>query len=154
MLVINGRRNNLIADSQNANRAFDGTGRSEKMSCHGLCRADPHLTRDIFSQSFLDGQGFDLVVQGCRGSVRVDVIDLLGTEASILENEPSAGIVTPTGVSVTGGANGVLIPTVFSNGSNDYALATTAFTYNANGLSNIPKAAVTARSCGSAIRRR
>jgi hypothetical protein len=44
----------------------------------------------------------------------------------------------------TGGQNGVLIPTVFSAGSNDYALQTTAFTYNTAGAVGVAKAAVTA----------
>lgn len=44
----------------------------------------------------------------------------------------------------TGGYNGVLIPTVLSIGSNDYAVASSAFTYSCAGLTAIPKAAVTA----------
>lgn len=50
--------------------------------------------------------------------------------------------VAPTGSPWTAGRNGVLIPSVLSRGSTDTRVALTAFTYNANGLNNVPKAAV------------
>ena len=86
-----------------------------------------------------------------------------GNPATTTNYYPVVGIFGPTGTPAncglvtgsvypgglwTGGANGVQIPTVFSAGSNDYALATTAFTFNAGGGCDIAKAAVTA---GTAI---
>lgn len=65
------------------------------------------------------------------------------------------GVVTayinPTGSAWTNGKNGVLTPTVLTIGSNDYAVASAAFTYNANGLTAIPKAAVTAGTVFGAL---
>lgn len=52
------------------------------------------------------------------------------------------------GVAWTGGRNGVLIPTVLSIGGTDVNIKTTAFTYSANGITNLAKAVVTA---GTAI---
>src|SRR6185369_231439 len=49
-----------------------------------------------------------------------------------------------SGIAWTGGRNGVLIPTALSRGSTDTRVALTAFTYNANGLNDLPKAAVAA----------
>lgn len=81
---------------------------------------------------------------------------------------PVAGVCTPTGQALgpngaitayvnptfsawTGGKNGVCIGTVLNIGSNDYAVASAAFTYNANGLTNVPKAAVTAGTAFGAL---
>jgi hypothetical protein len=65
------------------------------------------------------------------------------------------GVVTayvpPTGSAWTAGRNGVLIATVMAIGSTDTRFATTAFTYNANGLTNIAKAAVTAGTAFGAL---
>ncbi len=72
-----------------------------------------------------------------------------GNPASVTNYYPATGLLAPTGLQVSGSAlvgglaNTVIIPTVLSDGSNDYAVASTAFTFNANGLTNIPKAAVT-----------
>jgi hypothetical protein len=55
-----------------------------------------------------------------------------------------AGIGFGSGIAWTGGKNGVLIPTVLSLGSTTTNVATTAFSYNANGLCDIRKAAVAA----------
>lgn len=74
-----------------------------------------------------------------------------GNPATTTNYYPVAGVLTPTGPSVTGGANGVLIPTVLSIGGTDTSLQSTAFTYNANGLTNIPKAAVTAGTAFGAL---
>lgn len=59
--------------------------------------------------------------------------------------------VNPSGSAWTGGKNGVQIATAMSIGSTDTRFATTAFTYNANGLTNIPKAAVAAGTAFGAL---
>lgn len=89
-----------------------------------------------------------------------------GNPASITNYYPVVGIFGATGVPTTlslisgsaypsglwsGGQCGVLIPTVFSAGSNDYALATTAFTFNTGGAVDIAKGAVTAGTALGAL---
>lgn len=91
-----------------------------------------------------------------------------GAPATTTNYYPVAGICAPTGLTLgpngnvtsfvnpsfsawTGGKNGVQIATVLTIGSNDYAVASAAFTYNANGLTNVPKAAVTAGTVFGAL---
>lgn len=78
-----------------------------------------------------------------------------GTPATTTNYYPTFGLFSPTGSNVingwTGGANGVLIATVLSRGSTDTNLASTAFTFSANGLTNIPKAAVAAGTAFGAL---
>ncbi len=59
--------------------------------------------------------------------------------------------VNPTGSAWTGGRNGVIIATVLSRGSSDTNLASTAFVYSANGVTNINKAAVAAGTALGAL---
>lgn len=66
-------------------------------------------------------------------------------------NSVVTAYVSPTGSAWTGGYNGVQIATVMSIGSTDTRFATTAFTYNANGLNNVPKAAVAAGTAFGAL---
>ena len=78
-----------------------------------------------------------------------------GNPATTTNYYPEYGLFTPTGTNTingwTGGANGVLIPTVLSRGSTDTNLASTAFTFSANGLTNVPKAAVAAGTAFGAL---
>lgn len=83
-----------------------------------------------------------------------------GNEASITNYYPADGVMSTTGVATTcsnvngqwnGTRNGVVIPSVFSIGSTDVRVATAAFTFNANGISNIAKAAVTAGTAFGAL---
>lgn len=66
-----------------------------------------------------------------------------------------AGVVTAStsgpGVAWTGGRNGVLIPTVLAIGSTDTNVSNTAFTFSANGVTNIAKAAVAAGTALGAL---
>lgn len=61
------------------------------------------------------------------------------------------GLTTANGRCWSGGRNGVRIATVLSRGSTDTNLATTAFTFNANGVNNIAKAAVAAGTALGAL---
>lgn len=65
------------------------------------------------------------------------------------------GVVTcavdASGSAWTGGKNGVQIATVLAIGSTDTRASSTAFTYNANGLTDIPKAAVAAGTAFGAL---
>lgn len=66
-------------------------------------------------------------------------------------NGTVTSFVNPTGSAWTGGKNGVQIATVLNIASSDVAVASAAFTYNANGLTNVPKAAVTAGTVFGAL---
>lgn len=59
--------------------------------------------------------------------------------------------VDATGSPWTGGKNGVMIATALAIGSTDTRVGSTAFTYNANGLTDIPKAAVAAGTAFGAL---
>lgn len=83
-----------------------------------------------------------------------------GNVASITNYYPFYGVFGPTGVPAdcsnangqwNGGFNGILIPSVLSRGSSDTNVATTAFTFNANGCCNIAKAAVSAGTAFTAL---
>lgn len=78
-----------------------------------------------------------------------------GNPATTTNYYPTFGLMSPSGSNVingwTGGANGVLIATVLSRGSTDTNLASTAFTFSANGLTNVPKAAVAAGTAFGAL---
>lgn len=83
-----------------------------------------------------------------------------GNFASVTNYYPFDGVMAATGAPTTcsnasgvwnGTRNGVVIPTVLSRGSTDTNLATTAFTFNANGLVNIAKAAVAAGTAFGAL---
>lgn len=80
--------------------------------------------------------------------------------ASITNYYPFDGIMAATGAPTTafnvdgqwnGTRNGVVIPTVLSRGSTDTQVANTAFTFNANGLNNVAKAAVAAGTAPGAL---
>lgn len=64
---------------------------------------------------------------------------------------PPTALTSSTGIAWTGGRNGVLIATVLSRGSTDTNLQTTAFTYSANGVTNIAAAAVAAGTAFGAL---
>ncbi len=66
-----------------------------------------------------------------------------GTPAQTTNYYPVVGICGPTGTGVINGVNGLRISPLLAIGSNDYEISWTAFTYNANGLANIAKAAST-----------
>lgn len=94
-----------------------------------------------------------------------------GNVASTTNYYPYDGAFTPTGQSYgpnnvvtaadnaipanlsawSAGRNGVIIGTVMAIGSTDTRFATTAFVYNANGITNINKAAVTAGTAFGAL---
>lgn len=93
-----------------------------------------------------------------------------GNPATTTNYYPATGIMAPVGTATNsngvvscqlngaGGApwtgwykNAVMIPCTLSIGSTDVRVATTAFTYNANGLANVPKAAVTAGTAFGAL---
>lgn len=86
-----------------------------------------------------------------------------GNPASQTNYYPFDGIMAPTGAPTTcessgtvlggwnGGRNGVLIPTVLTTGSTTTQVATSAFTFNARGICNIAKAAVTAGTAMTAL---
>lgn len=74
-----------------------------------------------------------------------------GNPATTTNYYPQAGLLAPTGNEKTGGANGILITPGLVLGSTDTRVGHLAFTYNANGLTNIPKAAVAAGTAFGAL---
>lgn len=83
-----------------------------------------------------------------------------GNPASVTNYYPADGIAAATGVPVNcsnangqwnGTRNGVVIPTVLSIGSTDVRVKNSAFTFNANGINNIAKAAVAAGTAFGAL---
>ena len=80
-----------------------------------------------------------------------------GNPATTTNYYPSGGLFSPTGQTIVngiiapGGVNGILIPTVLTKGGTDTNLTTSAFTYNANGISNLAKAVVTAGTAFGAL---
>lgn len=83
-----------------------------------------------------------------------------GNVASATNYYPADGVMSPTGVPVNcsnangqwnGTRNGVVIPCVLAIGSTDVRVSTTAFTFNAFGISNIAKAAVAAGTAFGAL---
>ena len=76
---------------------------------------------------------------------------LAATGLALGPNGVVTSAVNSSGSAWTGGKNGVMIATVLNIGSTDTDVASAAFTYNANGLNNIPKAAVTAGTAFGAL---
>lgn len=90
-----------------------------------------------------------------------------GNPASVTNYYPADGVMAATGVPTNcahsgvpiystntqwnGTRNGVVIPTVLAIGSTDVRVSTTAFTFNANGINNIAKAAVAAGTAFGAL---
>lgn len=83
-----------------------------------------------------------------------------GNPATTTNYYPFDGVMSPTGAPANcsnangqwnGSRNGVLIPTVLAIGSTDVRVSTTAFTFNANGVCNIAKAAVAAGTAFGAL---
>lgn len=72
-----------------------------------------------------------------------------GNEASQTNYYPTFGVATPTGDrNYVGGANGIVVPTELSRGTT-VTLASSAFIYNANGVTALNKAATTATAFGA-----
>lgn len=72
-----------------------------------------------------------------------------GNVASATNYYPTFGIASPTGDrNYVGGANGIVVPTELSRGTT-VTLATSAFIFNANGITNINKALTTATAIGA-----
>lgn len=83
-----------------------------------------------------------------------------GNPATTTNYYPFDGVMSPTGAPANcsnangqwnGTRNGVVIPSVFAIGSTDVRVATTALTFNANGVSNVAKAAVAAGTAFGAL---
>lgn len=72
-----------------------------------------------------------------------------GNPASVTNYYPTFGVGSPTGDrNYVGGANGIVVPTELSRGTT-VTLATSAFIFNANGITNINRAATTATAIGA-----
>ncbi len=71
-----------------------------------------------------------------------------GTAVSCQLYIPGTTTLSPNGYALIGGRNGMLIGSTLSRGTT-VTLAATACTYNANGICNIPKAALTAQAFGA-----
>lgn len=71
--------------------------------------------------------------------------------ASVVASTGGTSTAVGTGTAWTGGYNGMLIGTTLTIASSDVAVASTACTYNANGLTKVAKAAVAAGTAFGAL---
>lgn len=98
-----------------------------------------------------------LTVKTGVGTTFVPTTDALatgagGNPASATNYYPTFGVATPTGDrNFVGGANGILVQTEMSRGSTDTRVGFTAFTYNANGITNLAGAASAAGTAFGAL---
>src|SRR5579862_5470348 len=83
-LVVNGRRQDLIAQCEHADTRFEAAGAAEQVAGHGFCGTDRQAVR-VVAEDALDGNGFDGVAQGRGRAVCVDVSDLFGSHARVAQ---------------------------------------------------------------------
>ena len=72
----------LMFKRERANRCFNCSGRPQRMRSERFRSAYRNLSR-VFGKNLFNCEGFRCVIQLCRASVRVDVINLLGSKFRI-----------------------------------------------------------------------
>src|SRR3954469_13139743 len=82
IVQINGRRQALILQRQNRDASFESAGAAEQVPGHRFRGADCDLLR-VLAEKVLDGLRFQHVADRRRGSVRVDVADLVAPDARV-----------------------------------------------------------------------
>src|SRR5262249_31420410 len=88
-LVVDGRRQALMLQRQQGEYGFHGAGGRERMADHGLVRGDGNCLRAI-AEPRRYAEIFDLVVLWRPGAMRIDVVDVVGREAGILDGVADA----------------------------------------------------------------
>src|SRR5437773_4287168 len=84
MLVVDGGRKYLPLEREDANDRLQSSRGSEQVPGHRFGRAD-RLALCVVSEYRLDGLGFEFVVEGCGGAVRVHVSELAQRQAGIVD---------------------------------------------------------------------
>ena len=67
----------VLVAGKSGNDGFNASCCAQKMTCHGLGGVDSYLSCSFLAQSQLDSGGLVLVVKTCRGSVSVDIVNIL-----------------------------------------------------------------------------
>ena len=85
IVEIDRRRHDVVANGERGKDRLDGAGRAQQMTDRRFRRG--HRRRRLgLAQQPLDSAELDLVAHRRRGAVGVDVVDVLGREASALES--------------------------------------------------------------------
>ena len=84
VLMVDGRGHDVVLHGQDAGQCLDGAGGTEQVARHGLGRGDVELV-GVLAEHFLDGFGLGDVAHVGGGAVYVDVVDVLGLQACIIE---------------------------------------------------------------------
>ena len=78
--LVDGGMEYLVPDAQGHDTGFDGTGRAKEVPDHGFGGTDCQLA-GVFSENGTNRRRLGPVVRRRRGSVCVDVVDVLGSDA-------------------------------------------------------------------------
>src|SRR5713101_6602483 len=81
---VRGRGRDLIANREHRENRLHSSGRTEQVPGHGFRRADCKLPCMIAEAAF-DRYGLGEIAQRCRGSVGVDVVDVLAIESGVAQ---------------------------------------------------------------------
>ena len=86
-LVIDRGRNDPGLDRFQAENAFQCAGGAERVADGAFGAADGNLPGGL-AERFFDCKGLVFVIESSAGAVRVDVIDLIGTDAGVPHGDP------------------------------------------------------------------
>src|SRR6266436_8828064 len=87
MLVIDGRRQNLPLEREDADDGLESSGGSEQVPRHRYGRADGHSGR-VIAEYRLDGLGFEFVVEWRGSAVGVHVPELALRQSAVVDGRP------------------------------------------------------------------
>ncbi len=83
-LLVDRRRDDLVADGQGADNGLDRAGSRGEVAGHRLGGANGDAVSAL-AEDLLDGGRLGLVVEGCRSAVGVDVVEVVDGQAGVLE---------------------------------------------------------------------
>ena len=84
LLVVDGGGDDVVLHGEHGGHGLYGTGGTEQVAGHGLRRRDVQFVGCV-AEDFLDGLGLRDVAHMGRGAVHIDVVDVLGLHAGILQ---------------------------------------------------------------------
>ena len=82
LLVVDGGGHDVVLHSQYGSHSLNGTGGTQQVTGHRLRRADVEFVGSL-AEYLLDGFGLGDVAHVGRGTVNVDIVDVLGLEVGI-----------------------------------------------------------------------
>src|SRR5262245_40120297 len=86
MKLVDGRGQDLIAQCEDTNACFESASATKQMTGHGFCRADGELlARCALAEEPFHRGRLDNVADGRRGSVGVDVADVVGRKLCVFQ---------------------------------------------------------------------